>query len=106
MLMLGPLEREVLSCMNDIEQGTVRDVYKHMLKEKNIAYTTVSTTLERLYEKGYLTRGEDTGRGGTRYVYSVKDIKPKIAKMFVDEFVSMFGKSGVSALHDEMTKYE
>ncbi|MGD2249923.1 MAG: BlaI/MecI/CopY family transcriptional regulator [Candidatus Methanofastidiosia archaeon] len=104
--MLGPLEREVLSCMNEIKQGTVRDVYKDMRKQKNIAYTTVSTTLERLYEKGYLNRGEDTGRGGTRYVYSVKDIKPKIAKMFVDEFMSMFGKSGISALHDEIDKHE
>jgi len=92
--------------MNQIEQGTVRDVYKFMRKEKNIAYTTVSTTLERLFEKEYLTRGEDTGRGGTRYVYSIKDVKPKIAKMFVDEFVSMFGKSGMSALHDEITKHE
>ncbi len=92
--------------MNDIREGTVRDVYKHMRKEKNIAYTTVSTTLERLYEKDYLTRGEDTGRGGTRYVYSIKDVKPKIAKMFVDEFMSMFGKSGMSALHDEISKHE
>jgi predicted transcriptional regulator len=106
MLMLGPLEREVLSCMNQIEQGTVRDVYKFMRKEKNIAYTTVSTTLERLFEKEYLSRGEDTGRGGTRYVYSIKDVKPKLAKMFVDEFISIFGKSGMSALHDEMTKHE
>ncbi|KYK38607.1 MAG: hypothetical protein AYK18_06560 [Theionarchaea archaeon DG-70] len=104
--MLGPLEREVLSCMNEIRQGTVRDVYKHMRKEKNIAYTTVSTTLERLYEKDYLARGEDTGRGGTRYVYTLKNVKPKIAKMFVDEFMSMFGKTGVSALHDEISKYE
>ncbi len=92
--------------MNEIRQGTVRDVYKHMRKEKNIAYTTVSTTLERLYEKDYLTRGEDTGRGGTRYVYTIKNVKPKIAKMFVDEFMSMFGKTGVSALHDEISKYE
>jgi predicted transcriptional regulator len=106
MLMLGPLEREVLSCMNEIKRGTVRDVYRDMRKEKNIAYTTVSTTLERLFEKGYLARGEDTGRGGTRYVYSIKDIKPKIAKMFVDEFMSMFGKSGMSALHEEIDKYE
>jgi predicted transcriptional regulator len=106
MLMLGPLEREVLSCMNQIEQGTVRDVYKFMRKEKNIAYTTVSTTLERLFEKEYLSRGEDTGRGGTRYVYSIKDVKPKLAKMFVDEFISIFGKSGTSALHDEITKHE
>ncbi len=104
--MLGPLERDVLSCMNILRQGTVRDVYKHMRKEKNIAYTTISTTLERLHEKGYLSRGENTGRGGTRYVYSIKDIKPEIAKMFVDEFMSMFGKSGMSALHEEISKYE
>ena len=104
--MLGPLEREVLSCMNEIREGTVRDVYQHMKRDKNIAYTTVSTTLERLFEKEYLMRGEDTGRGGTRYVYSIKDVKPKIAKMFVDEFMSMFGKSGISALHEEISKHE
>ncbi len=92
--------------MNEIREGTVRDVYQHMKRDKNIAYTTVSTTLERLYEKEYLMRGEDTGRGGTRYVYSIKDVKPKIAKMFVDEFMSMFGKSGISALHEEISKHE
>ncbi len=92
--------------MNAIGEGTVREVYRHMRKEKNIAYTTVSTTLERLHEKGYLTRGENTGRGGTRYIYSIKNIKPEIAKMFVDEFMSMFGKSGISALHDEIRKHE
>ena len=104
--MLGPLEREVLSVMNQIKEGTVRDVHKILKQDKKLAYTTVSTTLERLFDKGYLTRGRQTGLGGTRYVYKMKNVEGKLAKMFVDEFMSMFGKTGVSSLHEELDKYE
>jgi predicted transcriptional regulator len=84
----------------------VREVYSKLRGNKDIAYTTVSTTLERLFEKDYLTRTEKTGRGGTRYVYKVKNVQSKMAKMFVDEFLGMFGKKGVSALHKELDKYQ
>ncbi|MFQ6087998.1 MAG: BlaI/MecI/CopY family transcriptional regulator [Candidatus Methanofastidiosia archaeon] len=104
--MLGPLEREVLAVMNSLGEGTIREIYEEMRKNKKIAYTTVSTTLERLFDKGYLSRTSMTGRGGTKHVYSLRKVKRKLARMFVNEFTSIFGKGGVSALHAELERLE
>jgi predicted transcriptional regulator len=51
---LGPLERKVLDASWKLKRANVRDVVD-LLKEP-FAYTTIMTTLDRLYKKGYLDR--------------------------------------------------
>jgi len=51
---LGPLERKVLDAAWKLKRANVRDVVE-AFKEK-LAYTTIMTTLDRLYKKGYLDR--------------------------------------------------
>ena len=51
---LGPLERKVLDTTWKLKRANVRDVVDSF-KEK-FAYTTIMTTLDRLYKKGYLDR--------------------------------------------------
>lgn len=53
-LTLGPLEVEVMEVVWSSGTSNVRDVAKRMRRE--LAYTTVMTTLDRLYKKGMLTR--------------------------------------------------
>jgi predicted transcriptional regulator len=61
---LGPLERKVLNVAWRLKRANVRDVVE-AFKEK-FAYTTIMTTLDRLYKKGYLDR-EMQGRA---FLYS------------------------------------
>ena len=63
---LGPLEEDVMDVVWRLGAGNVRDVVRHM--ERNLAYTTIMTTLDRLYKKGLLDR-ELTDRA---FVYSAK----------------------------------
>ena len=56
---LGPLEAEVMSVVWDSDEVTVRDVHKALSKKRNIAYTTVMTTMGRLTDKGLLRRVEE-----------------------------------------------
>ena len=63
---LGPLEEDVMDVVWRLGAGNVRDVVRHM--ERNLAYTTIMTTLDRLYKKGLLAR-ELTDRA---FVYSAK----------------------------------
>ena len=63
---LGPLEEDVMNVVWRLGAGNVRDVVRHM--ERNLAYTTIMTTLDRLYKKGLLDR-ELTDRA---FVYSAK----------------------------------
>jgi predicted transcriptional regulator len=53
-LMLGPLEIHVMEVLWDNGESSVRDVV-HKLNNK-LAYTTVMTTLDRLFKKGLLDR--------------------------------------------------
>jgi predicted transcriptional regulator len=55
-LSLGPLEREVLEIVWDLEEATVRDVHIKLLQDpdRELAYTSVTTVLKRLTQKGWL----------------------------------------------------
>jgi predicted transcriptional regulator len=62
---LGPLEKRVLDATWKLKKANVRDVVDKF--ENEFAYTTIMTTLDRLFKKGYLERDEDKGRA---YIYS------------------------------------
>jgi len=51
---LGPLERKVLDAAWGLKRASVREVVDKL--ESEFAYTTIMTTLDRLYKKGYLDR--------------------------------------------------
>ena len=52
--MLGPLEIRVMEILWTAGQSSVRDVVEKL--ERKLAYTTVMTTLDRLFKKGMLAR--------------------------------------------------
>jgi len=58
---LGPLETHLLGLLCRIEEATVRELLAS--GEIQAAYTTVMTTLDRLYKKGFLDREPDGGQG-------------------------------------------
>jgi predicted transcriptional regulator len=51
---LGPLEADVMDVLWKRSEGNVRDVIQAL--ERPLAYTTIMTTLDRLYKKGLLSR--------------------------------------------------
>lgn len=53
-LQLGPLEVDVMEAMWQFGASNVRDVVGRL--ERKLAYTTVMTTLDRLFKKGLLKR--------------------------------------------------
>lgn len=60
----GVLERDVLRVLWDAGNLTVRDVQSRL--PRAVAYTTVMTTLDRLFKKGILDRRQD----GRAFLYS------------------------------------
>jgi predicted transcriptional regulator len=55
-LSLGPLEAEILNITWDLGSATVKDVHDRILADPNreLAYTSVTTVLRRLTDKGWL----------------------------------------------------
>lgn len=83
---LGELECAVLEHVWALEEGTVHDVLARL--ERPLAYTTVMTTLDRLYRKGLLKRL----KRGRAFVYtaacSKQDVQREIARGLVHEISS------------------
>ncbi len=55
-LSLGPLEAEILNLIWELGTVTVKDVHDRILSnpERELAYTSVTTVLQRLTQKGWL----------------------------------------------------
>jgi len=69
-LRLHELEAAIMDVVwrKDLREFAVSEVLGVLEKQRDIAYTTVMTTLSRLHDKGVLTRVRD----GKRYRYSSK----------------------------------
>ncbi|MFD8563589.1 BlaI/MecI/CopY family transcriptional regulator [Streptosporangium canum] len=66
MLGLGELESAIMERMWSYHRpATVRDVLEDLRRERNIAYTTVMTVMDKLHKKGLLLRQPE----GRAYVY-------------------------------------
>ncbi len=63
--LLGPLETEVMETVWRLGDSTVRDVHAELAGRRELAYTTVMTTMARLAGKGLLER--DTSGLAHRY---------------------------------------
>lgn len=56
-LSLGPLETEILDILWDLESATVKEIHDRILADpdRDLAYASVTTVLQRLAQKGWLT---------------------------------------------------
>jgi predicted transcriptional regulator len=93
---LGPLEANVMEAIWTAKAPiTVREIHEVLKKHKKIAYTTVMSTMDRLFEKGLLDRKIEKGRGGLYYVYWPPLEKQSFQKSAVREVLaSLIGNFG------------
>jgi predicted transcriptional regulator len=83
---LGPLETEVMAVLWNEGESSVRTVTQQMGRE--IAYTTVMTTLTRLFHKGLVARRK---QHSTRaFFYSARFTRPQLERMIAKEMIAEF----------------
>lgn len=84
--LLGRREREVLAVLRELGSATVQQVAEHI--DAALAYTTVMTTLDRLFRKGFLQR-EKVNRA---FLYSpslsARDLEEQRAAHLIRRFFS------------------
>jgi BlaI family penicillinase repressor len=81
-----PLELECLKALWGMGEGTVRDVREEMVGNRNLAYTTVMTVLDRLEKRGGVSRRKQ----GRSFVYVPKLSREELRKFAVKELVDRF----------------
>ncbi len=85
MATVGPLERRVLDLLAGHEEATVRGILSEL--GDAFAYTTVMTTLDRLFKKGFLDRRQEDRAYVYRLRYSDEDVKIGIAGDFISSLI-------------------
>lgn len=78
---LGPLERQVLEEAWRGEEISVRDVFVSF--DERIAYTTLMTTLDRLYKKGLLSRR----KSGRAFLYSPRVTREEFEQGIAEDVI-------------------
>ncbi|HYV25374.1 MAG TPA: BlaI/MecI/CopY family transcriptional regulator [Pyrinomonadaceae bacterium] len=91
-LALGKLEREVLEQIWQRREVSVRDVYLQF--EERIAYTTLMTTLDRLYKKRLLHRRKD----GRAFLYSAAVGREEFEEGIREDVIDSLFESGVGEI--------
>ena len=103
---LGELEADILGAVQKLGKASAREVMEE-LSARHLAYTTISTVLDRLYQKGMLKRMRVIGRGGTKYIFSSSssaDLRASIVNKALDRLVSAFGPSIVPTIYDSLNE--
>ncbi len=78
---LGELESAVMEILWAESPQTVNQVEEWLRNKREIAHTTVLTTLDRMYRKGYLTREKQA----KAFVYSPKYTREEFERMLAQE---------------------
>ncbi|HZW55221.1 MAG TPA: BlaI/MecI/CopY family transcriptional regulator [Nitrososphaerales archaeon] len=102
---IGELESQVLEVLKDKGSATASEVLEVLQNDRDIAYTTVSTTLDRLHKKKLVERKALVGPGGTKYQFRLgKDErrKAKIVEATIDRLTSAFGETAYSAIYRKL----
>lgn len=101
---LGELEKQVMEIVWERQHCSARDVLTKLQKNRKLAYTTVATILQRLYDKELLKKIED--KAG--YVYFPKVSKESysrhIAQMFLRKFINSFGDAAIASFAESIDK--
>ncbi len=101
---LGPLEHAIMRIVwAHAGPITVKHVYETLAADRDVAYTTVMTTMVRLTEKGMLTRTSHTmSRHSTRgvaYHSTIAVSRAELLRTAVEQLLTSFGADAAERQH-------
>lgn len=74
---------------------TVREVFEDLLHDREIAYTTVMSTMDNLHRKGWLSRQ----RQGKAYLYTPRMTREQYGAQLMRDALDMGGRSDLVLAH-------
>lgn len=101
---LGPLETEILNIVWDLGCATVKQVHDLILADpdRELAYTSVTTVLRRLTQKGWLVCDESERAFVWRPLISRREDKILRAHQQLNQFLAVGNPDVVAAFADSL----
>jgi predicted transcriptional regulator len=103
-LSLGPLESEILQILWELGSATVKDVHEQILKDpdRELAYTSVTTVLNRLTKKGWLACDKQCRSFTWRPLVSSQQAKALQSYEQLNQFLAVSNPDVVAAFADSL----
>ena len=101
---LGPLETEILNIIWELGCATVKQVHEYILSDpdRELAYTSVTTVLRRLAQKGWLTCDESQRAFVWRPLVSREQANILQAHQQLNQFLAVGNPDVVAAFADSL----
>src|SRR3712207_2674482 len=101
---LGPLETDIMQIVWQDERSTVKKIHRKLSQSRDIAYTTVMTTMSRLAEKGVLHRH----REGLAYAYTPaiteEDFVTMVVQQVLDGLLEDYSDTAIDYMIDYLAR--
>lgn len=97
-----PLELECLKALWSIGEGNVRDVRQALSSNRDLAYTTVMTVLDRLVRRGNVARR----KVGRSFVYAPILTRDAVRRLALRELIDSFFNGSENELLAYLTSAE
>ncbi len=94
---LGELEFSVLRAIRTLKEASSGEIYNEVRKSRNVAYTSVTTTLYRLVDKGLVRLRKESEKRVFYRLNKGRTYRRALANI-VNQVVGAFGSSAVSHL--------
>ncbi|WP_245522528.1 BlaI/MecI/CopY family transcriptional regulator [Vulcanisaeta distributa] len=108
LLMIGPLEAEVIGILNELKEATAMTIWEELTKRgRKTAYTTVLTVLSRLYTRGFINKREKVINNVRQFVYELSipyEVKSEIIREHIGLIIKMFGKDAIQIIKDYLNE--
>lgn len=99
---LGELEKQIMDIIWSHKECSARLVVDVLNKRRKVAYTTITTILRRLEQKGLIAKRSE----GIAYVYKprlTKEVYSKqVAKLFLEKFILAFGDTAIASFAESI----
>ncbi|WFE67713.1 BlaI/MecI/CopY family transcriptional regulator [Thiomicrospira sp. R3] len=92
--LLGDLEVQVLECLWQLEQASVKEVYEQAGSARGISSNTIQSTLERLYRKDLLARSKQ----GREYIYTPQVTREDLMANLIHDVFGRFNSNSQSSV--------
>ena len=92
---LGELELAVLQAIRSLGKASTGGIHREVRKNRDVAYTSVTTTLYRLVDKDLVQMRRESEK---KVYYSVKDGKAydRVVSTMIGRMVDTFGPAAIS----------
>jgi len=98
----GELEMQVLDILWQDGNCSISDIFEKLKLKRKIAYTTIATVLQRLYNKGQVDREERANHYIYTSHFNKKTYSLRLIKNFLNGLMNNFGDVAITSFAESL----